>query len=98
MPVDLGDRSAEPLPELSLQRMEDLPLALQVVGFVQVQADLDDTDVRGHGPRIGVAVTRKTGTYRANGELCTYTVHKAPVAPKTELLQRLLDLAGLEKL
>ena len=34
--VDLRHRGAEPLPQLRLQRVQDLPLALQVVGVVEV--------------------------------------------------------------
>lgn len=53
MAVGLRDRRAEALPQLRLQRVKELALPLQVVRVVEMQAHLDDAEVRGHRPRIG---------------------------------------------
>src|SRR5262249_50670455 len=48
--VDLRHRGAEALADPVLQRLDQLPLPLQVLNLAEMQANLDQLDERRHGP------------------------------------------------
>jgi hypothetical protein len=78
MPVDLGHRGPEPLPQLRLHRVQELSLALQVVGVVEMEPHLDDAEIRGHALRIGAGVARDEGTQGGDGRMGIATCEALP--------------------
>src|SRR5262249_23480354 len=61
--VDLGDRDPEPVLELRLRRLDELPLALQRPGLREVQLDGEDAHVpRPHPVILPAWVPRPTAT------------------------------------
>src|SRR4029453_7889133 len=55
MSVDLRDRSTEASADRVLERLDELALALQVLDFPEMQANLDQLDERIHCPMMPVA-------------------------------------------
>ena len=52
MPIDLGHLGPEPLPQPSLDRLQLLPLPLEVMRLPKMQPDLNQRNKRPHEPKI----------------------------------------------
>src|SRR5215213_3322838 len=78
MAADLGDRGAEALPHLRLQRLDELALLLQAVRLALMQADLEERDVGRHSAPPGAQVAERPDVGDLDAGVAAVAVHPAP--------------------